>query len=498
VSSVPLSAVHAAVARLDLVELADRRWYAAKGEVAERVVLAHAFDLSADTATGPAAGISPAILALVDVVRGPVQDRYLVSFVPDGDVLREAREGDGAWRALAAAMAGGRAIAALAEADPARPGEAGPVAAALVCRPSPALADLGASAAAIQGAGERSVGRDQSNTSVVLGDDLLLKAYRRVVTGLNPDLEMTAYLSEEAGFAGVPRLAGWAEVVTREEGPATVAMLQAFIPDAADVYETTAEQLTAWVLAPGTVSVEWSTAIAADLGGLLAALHAALLAPAGMPDFAPRPAERDELRSWRAEAERWLGLASDALAGLDREAARGLREAAPAIAARFERFEALSTAPLVSRVHGDLHLGQVLVAPDGYRIIDFEGEPLRPIEDRRRLDSPLRDVASMLRSFDHVARSAGRRAEQRRGGPPERQGLDLDAWIDRARARFLAAYADGLRAAGAPPLLDPDLLEAFEFAKETYELVYAATFLPSWLWAPRGGLAWLLRQATAS
>jgi predicted trehalose synthase len=119
------------------------------------------------------------------------------------------------------------------------------------------------------------------------------------------------------------------------------------------------------------------------------------------------------------------------------------------------------------------------------------------MEDRRRPDSPLRDVASMLRSLDHVARSAQRRAEQRHGGALERQGLDIEAWIARARARFLAAYGDGLRAAGAPPLLDPDLLEAFEFAKETYELVYAATVLPSWLWAPRGGLGWLLREGAA-
>ena len=168
-----------------------------------------------------------------------------------------------------------------------------------------------------------------------------------------------------------------------------------------------------------------------------------------------------------------------------------------AIAARLSRFEATATAPLVMRIHADLHLGQVLLADDGYRVIDFEGEPLRPIEDRRHLDSPLRDVASMLRSLDHVARSAHRRAERANGRPLERSGLDVDAWIERARQRFLAAYAAGLRNAGSPIALDLDLLDAFEIAKEAYEFVYAATVLPSWLWAPRDGMRWLLARGEA-
>ena len=144
------------------------------------------------------------------------------------------------------------------------------------------------------------------------------------------------------------------------------------------------------------------------------------------------------------------------------------------------------------RIHADLHLGQLLVADDGYRVIDFEGEPVRPIEDRRRPDSPLRDVASLLRSLDHVARSGVRRAEARAGRPIERPGLDIEAWIARSRERFLASYADGLRGSGAPVTLDLDLLDAFEVAKEAYEFVYAATVLPDWLWAPHGGMGWLM------
>jgi maltose alpha-D-glucosyltransferase/alpha-amylase len=461
--------------------LAGRRWYAAKGEAPVAVRLAHAFALGSDAALG-----------LVDVAAGERTDRYAMPFVLRDGVAREAVEGDGAWRTLALAIAEGRTIPALSR----QGGEGAPVEAALVCRPSPGLADAwGRPLEGLAITPERPLGRDQSNTSVVLGERLLLKTYRRLQPGLNPDLELTAYLSEEAAFPGVPRLAGWAEVVSRDAGTATLAMLQAFVGHAVDACEVTAERLAAMVSAPGTVSVEWATEVAEDLGTMVAGLHAALASPPpDAPDFAPRPATHDELKAWRADALLQLGAAVTAVATADPAMADELRRESGAIAARLSRFEATATAPLVMRIHADLHLGQVLVAEDGYRVIDFEGEPLRPIEDRRRPESPLRDVASMLRSLDHVARSAQRRAERANGGPLDRPGLDVDAWIERARERFLAAYASGLRQAGSPIVLDLDLLDAFEVAKEAYEFRYAATALPSWLWAPREGMRWLLAR----
>ncbi len=475
-----LAAVDAAVRDFDLAAIAGERWFVADGSAPAGARVAHAFALS-DTA----------VLALVDVRVGDRTDRYALAFAAADGGLRPAVEGDGTWRALAAAIADGRTLAAMP-----RDGEPAGPSGALVCAPSPGLADVwdAPTLGPVAAAQERPLGRDQSNTSVVLGERLLLKAYRRIQPGLNPDLELTAYLSEEAGFPGVPRVAGWAEAVTRDAGAATVAMLQAFVPGE-DLYESTAARLAALIAGSRPSDEEADTDIAEDLGILVAGLHAALASPpADAPDLAPRPAGHDDLHAWRIDATRQLNTAIAALAKVDPRLADELRADAPEITARFSRFEAVASAPLVMRIHADLHLGQVLVAEDGYRVVDFEGEPLRSIEDRRRLDSPLRDVASMLRSLDHVTRSARRRADVLAGGRVERPGIDVEAWIERARDRFLAAYAATLRRTDAPIAVDLDLLDAFEVAKEAYEFEYAATVLPSWLWAPRDGMRWLLAR----
>ena len=477
-------AVEVAIRRIDPAGVASARWFGGKGRAIGSIELAEAFVLPGD---------GRHVLAVANVVyeRGPTQ-AYLFPLVADGEELRPAAEGDGTLRALAGAIAEGRTIPAIPSVPDAavEGGQPAPVTAALVCRPASGLRDLEPTgASAVAGLAERPLGMDQSNTSVVLGERLLLKAYRWLQPGLNPDLELVAYLTEEAGFSAVPPLAGYAEVVSRSSEPATVALLQEFVADAADAYESLAETLTEWLLAPGSVSVEFATEIAADIGALSAGLHGALASAHGVPGFEPRPATRDELRGWHDDARTQLDRALEMTSG---DAGRVLRELAPRIAEELTIFEALPNEPLVTRVHGDYHLGQVLAAPDGFRIVDFEGEPTRGLEERRAHRSPLRDVASMLRSFDHVGRSAGRRAEERNGGPVPSPGLDLDAWLRRTRERFLEAYRAGLRQAGAPIEIDPALLRAFEIEKECYEFVYAATYLPEWLWAPTEGMRALM------
>lgn len=464
--------VSTALEGLDREVIVAARWFGAKGQTVSAIELEEAFVLDAAT---------PHVLAVarLDLDDGSAQ-RY--TFGLTGRPLRPSEAGEGTWRALLTAVAEGRPIAAI---DRGSPGQ-GEVSAVLVSRPTAALDALmpGASEA-IPGLPERSLGADQSNTSVVVGEAVLLKTYRRVASGLNPELELVAFLTEEAEFAAIPPLAGYVEMVSAATGTSTIAIAQAFVAEASDAYETIAESLTGWLLGPGEVSVEFAAEVAADLGDLTAGMHAALADAHGIPDFEPRPATRDELRAWARAARAQLARAIDVTPD---DGGRVLRDLKAAIAAELTVFEALPSPPLLTRVHGDYHLGQVLIAPDGYRVVDFEGEPSRPHDERRAHQSPLRDVASMLRSLDHVGRSAGRRALARNGGPLASPGLDMEAWLKRSRERFLAAYRDGLREHGVPIAVDEPLIRAFEIEKECYEFIYASTYLPSWLWAPTEGM----------
>ena len=478
-----------------------RRWFAGDGGAISTVRLVDAVGLESGD------GATLAIVEVVDEDGRP--ERYLVPFLigPAAVSVREARDGDGVWRAIAVAMATGRVIRT----------EMG---GALVCRPGLALSAFVPGGALELGQwSERPLGVDQSNTSVVLGERLVLKAFRRVVPGLNPDLEMSAYLAEERGLRLVPALAGSAEYVSPDGAVATLVVLHEWIADGEDAYETTAERLAEWIAAPGVVALEYATEDAAALGATLAELHVALAltgapgptdapGPTGadgeadaharartdagaLADFNPRIATLDDLRAWRLEAEASLDRSLRLLAD-DAEAGAELRAAEAAIRERFAALERPITPPLLTRIHGDLHLGQILRTGAGFVLVDFEGDPLRSIDDRRALASPMRDAATLLRSLDHVSSSAERRAVKRGWIADEHTGLDLDAWRRRSRERLLAAYRTGLRRAGVGIVVDTGIIDAFEVAKECDELIYAATYLPDWLWAPRAGLARLV------
>jgi len=208
-----------------------------------------------------------------------------------------------------------------------------------------------------------------------------------------------------------------------------------------------------------------ATATAAEVGDVTARMHAALASRPDDPAFPARPATLAEPAGWHASAERQLALAIDAVTG--EEHAR-LVAIAPAVQARFaDAFGAATASAPVSRIHGDYHLGQLLARTDGgFTVIDFEGEPARPLAERREPSSPMRDVAGMLRSLDY----AGRTAERDRG-------LEAEAWLTGAREVFLGAY--GRISSG-----DGALLAAFELEKACYEVRYEAANRPAWLWLP--------------
>ena len=313
---------------------------------------------------------------------------------------------------------------------------------------------------------ELPVGADQSNTSVRLGDELLVKCYRRLWPGSHPEVELVTYLGER--LACVPR--AWASVsfVDPVGAEQVVALVEALVPDARDGWAWGRELHES--LADGRAVAGWGEA----LGSVTAALHVALSDALGA-----REANQADSAAWRNRAERELAAAL----ALPPDAAGNVRAWAARIEGELPFFESAPPGR-VSRIHGDLHVGQALRSPAGIFLIDFEGEPTRTPEERRTLESPTRDVASMLRSFEHVPRWVLRNR-------PEALATALDFAAGERRG-FLAAYGAGI--AGSAVSFDPALLRGFEVEKATYEFVYAAAFLPEWTPVAAGAMDALLAE----
>jgi trehalose synthase-fused probable maltokinase len=410
-----------------------------------------------------------------------VADRYLVAFAvgPGAGSTREAHAGDGVWRTLAAAIADGRVVRSAAGG-------------ALVCRPG-----LGLSAFAPDGAAEiarweeRALVDDRSNASAVLGDRLVLKPYRRVVTGLNPELELVAYLAEERGKHSVPALGGSAEYIGPDGTVATVAILQELVPDADDAYAAIETTLAGWIAAPGIVALEFATEDAAALGTALADVHATLADRADLEDFVPREADQADLAGWRARGEADLAAALDLL-GEDGPLGSELHAWAPVIRERLAAIEQPTNLPLLTRIHGDLDLHHVLRSADGFVFIGFDGDPGRTIDERRALASPLSDLADLLCSFDDVATSAERIALAGGWSSDDHSGIDLPAWRRRSRERLSKAWSTGVRRSAPGLSLDERLLDGFAVARRCADYVRIATDRPDRLWAPQMGMRRLI------
>jgi maltose alpha-D-glucosyltransferase/alpha-amylase len=327
----------------------------------------------------------------------------------------------------------------------------------------------------------RRLGAEQSNTSVVFGDRLIMKHFRRLAEGLNPEEEMSRFLTERARFPHTPRLAGHLEY-RRAGARTTLAVVQELVTGARNGWEWMLAALEAFYQeARGAPAVEPTrvrslagpTLVALKrLGTITGALHRALASDATDPAFAPEPITTGDIAAWTAEVARQLGAASVALGSAppvpDRDLEAGL--------------QSLRGADKI-RHHGDLHLGQTLYREAGgdFVILDFEGEPLRPLAERRRKHTPLRDVAGLLRSIDYAAVATR---------PP---GLEdwAAAWQTEAARVFAAAY----RQAVAGARFVPHTLDAFtralavlEVEKAAYEVVYEANHRPAWVGIPRAGL----------
>jgi maltose alpha-D-glucosyltransferase/alpha-amylase len=323
---------------------------------------------------------------------------------------------------------------------------------------------------------------EQSNTSIVYVDKAILKVFRRLQPGINPDSEVVAFLTSRTGYRHVPAFLG-SLFLRFDDGrqPVELGAVQAYVANDGDCWR--------WLtpaLATGDSSVH--SALLGPVGLLgrrTAELHAALAGVPDLDEFAPQPYLADEAQM---EGARLMQEITSTFSMIRRRGVMSIEacdDLESAIRNRVADAGALSGMPRI-RVHGDYHLGQVLRTSDDFVIIDFEGEPSRPMAERRQKHSPLKDVAGMLRSLDYAASSALREAE-------ELVGPDLHAWRSAAERDFVQAYRQAIL--GAPIELVPSddapfikALDLFMIDKALYETRYELDNRPDWVDIPLAGL----------
>jgi trehalose synthase-fused probable maltokinase len=307
---------------------------------------------------------------------------------------------------------------------------------------------------------------------VVFGEELILKAFRRVEPGVNPELELLRFLSERE-FPHIAPLAGWYEVEGRLVD-ATLGILQEYLAGARDGWELVLDELA--------TDPEGLLERLRALGEVTGELHTALGSDPADPAFSPDEPSAESLALLTADVDEQierLFVELPEIEPLEPVSGRGqdVRET-------LQMLSHIGAGGRVIRTHGDFHLGQTMLSDRGWVILDFEGEPARPLPERRLKRSPLRDVAGMLRSFSYAA--AGARL-LRGAAPPEN-------WEDRARATFLEGYRQTVDAGLLPPgqQATDQLLAVFELEKAVYELRYELNNRPDWVSIPVAGILRLL------
>lgn len=322
----------------------------------------------------------------------------------------------------------------------------------------------------------RVLGVEQSNTSVSWGDRSILKLFRRVLPGVNPDLQLHRAL-RAVGSHEVAALQGAIEGTLHGE-PVTLGMLQDFAANSAEGWSMALTSVRD-LLAEGDLRAdEVGGDFAADasrLGETVAVVH-------------------DELRRAFGEGERdarELAASWHHRLGVTTAAVPALTAHVDAIRNAYDTIAGLGAPLPTQRVHGDLHLGQTLRTPRGWLVIDFEGEPAAPLADRVRMDSPLRDVAGMLRSFDYAAFHQILQTKSEHDAQPEWRANE---WAERNRSAFCDGYA---RRAGTDPRDQRALLRAFELDKAVYELLYETRSRPAWAPIPLASIARITQESDA-
>ncbi len=423
--------------------IASQRWFGAKNrEIAELVVLDEI-----DLAPGPGS----LICSLIEIrFSGGTHDVYQLLAQPGSrDDLEEALDVFGEPAAVAR-------LIELAAGDAVVPSDAGAVEfSSFRALPEPAGIDV------------RPLGVEQSNSSVVVGDELIVKLYRRLEPGVNPELELLRFFSR-TGFPNVPELrASWG--YSGAPMTATLGIAQRFLPDARDGWELGRSLLTT---APSSFLDTLQ-----ELGTVVGAMHSALASDRDDPVFAPETASPEALGLLTATIDDEIELVFDHLP--DDEAVAPISGRGEMVRELLHGLSTTGSVGQLIRLHGDLHLGQVLRAEDTWFVIDFEGEPARSLPERRAKHSPLRDVAGMLRSLSYLAAVTGHSGDQTEA---------------RARQLFLDGYLDAVQSAGILPSLPQleRLISIFELEKVVYELRYELDHRPDWVHIPVSALERML------
>jgi maltose alpha-D-glucosyltransferase / alpha-amylase len=428
---------------------------------------------------------------------------------------------------------------------------------------------------------------EQSNSSIIYGNRFILKLFRKVAEGVNPDLEISRFLTERARFPHTPGLAGWIEQHSRRDEPRTLGMMQMFVANEGDAWQHTLFSLSQYFeqaltrghkgalgaepttdgrqrtaddnlprslldaaeqieeqgsdvrsqvsgnSSPDTYHLTPDTGLSEDhprnligpylqsaslLGQRTAEMHLALALDHDDPAFAPEPFTMHQNRSvyqsmrnltrqtirmmrrWFSRYERRIESGDERMMRAI-DAARTITAQEQDILAVFQRILDIGLAGRRIRIHGDYHLGQVLYTGRNFLIIDFEGEPARPLSERRMKRSPLRDVAGMLRSFDYAAYTAIKQHCDRFGISKDDDVANLRDWAETWRtwvgATFLRSYLDHMGSSDLLPKSQEQLammLDCFLLEKAVYELQYELNNRPEWIGIPIDGIGRLLHS----
>lgn len=359
----------------------------------------------------------------------------------------------------------------------------------------------------------RAVETEQSNSTALVDNDYVVKIYRKLQAGINPEIEVSRFLTDIAGFTNTPALLGSVELVEGDQRTA-VAIVHAFVQNQGDAWTVTSAYLDRFADEQRLLAVDDHAPHSEEqvpyllymsqTGRRVAEMQMALASRDDIPDFKPEPTSPDDIRLWineivtRAEpvfsalAQRRNSAKDSDRALIDQvlELRHGLRgwltELLP------ENIDGLKI-----RHHGDFHLGQMLIVKDDIFIIDFEGEPRRSIDERRRKAPAARDIAGLIRSIDYSATAALERALKVTSDDTGKLAAALDAWRERATTAFVDAYRETMTDARLWPAdagATKEMLNFFLLEKALYEIEYELAHRPDWLRVPLTGILRILNQ----